>query len=86
MPPGVLAGTPTCPSDQRNPYRKSGQYGAGDVRPTVRTGGPPRQIPATLPAELSADFNAHRITVTTRQTYLRLGTGRSAAAERCGLR
>lgn len=34
-----------------------------------------------LPPELSADFDAHRITLTTRQTYLRLDTGRSAAAE-----
>ena len=34
-----------------------------------------------LPPELSADFDAHKITLTTRQTYLRLDTGRSAAAE-----
>ena len=34
-----------------------------------------------LPAELSSDFDAHRITLTTRQTYLRLNTGRTAAAE-----
>ena len=34
-----------------------------------------------LPPELSSDFDAHRITLTTRQTFLRLDTGRSAAAE-----
>ena len=34
-----------------------------------------------LPAELSSDLDAHRITLTTRQTLLRLDTGRSAAAE-----
>lgn len=34
-----------------------------------------------LPPELSSDFDAHKITLTTRQTFLRLDTGRSAAAE-----
>ena len=34
-----------------------------------------------LPAELSSDFDAHRITLTTRQTYLRLDTGRASAAD-----
>lgn len=34
-----------------------------------------------LAAELSSDFDAHKITLTTRQTYLRLNTGRNAAAE-----
>jgi len=34
-----------------------------------------------LPPELSSDFDAHKITLTTRQSYLRLDTGRSAAAE-----
>ncbi len=34
-----------------------------------------------LPAELSSDFDAHRITLTTRQTYLRLNTGRASAAD-----
>ncbi len=34
-----------------------------------------------LPAELSSDFDAHRITLTTRQAYLRLDTGRASAAD-----
>lgn len=36
---------------------------------------------ASLPPEVSADFDAHRVALTTRQTYLRLDTGRRAAAE-----